>query len=110
MISYEEHKAWLGRQMEQLEAEYQGFLRAKIGSLIRWHSDEYIQARFEKGYQDGQAKLLQDSILTTKAPQEDMLCELCGCHLNPTPGGRSTGVCQSCVETEQRLTTKAKQE
>jgi hypothetical protein len=66
MISYDEHRAFLEKQCLLARAELAGFVQANIGPLVpSWthdfaKSDE--QARFEKGYQDGCAKLMQDRI------------------------------------------------
>jgi hypothetical protein len=70
MISYDEHDNFLYTELEKCGAELSGFHQAKIGPCLQWSKIPDIQARFEKGYQDGQAKLLQDSILTTRAQQE----------------------------------------
>jgi hypothetical protein len=70
MISYDEHEQWLLGQKYGFEAELAGFRQAKIGNSVSGYYDHTLQARFEKGYADGQAKLLQDSILTTKGKEE----------------------------------------
>jgi hypothetical protein len=69
MISYDEHEKWLVQQLDGLAAEYWGYMQAKLGTRPKWSADQYIQDRFDKGYADGQAKLLQDS-LTQKAEEE----------------------------------------
>lgn len=62
MISYDEHERWLDQQIEGYTAEYHGFIRAKLGVCLQWSQNPALQARFEQGYRDGQAKLEQDSL------------------------------------------------
>jgi hypothetical protein len=62
MISYDEHLAWITKEMDKTIAEWNGVHRAKLGDCVRYSKDPDIQARFEKGYQDGCAKLMQDKI------------------------------------------------
>lgn len=68
MISYDEHASWLARQIECCDAEYHGFIRARIGVCLQWSQNPQLQARFEQGYRDGQAKLKQD--LTAEGKKE----------------------------------------
>jgi hypothetical protein len=63
MTAYDEHRDWLVKYLNGAEAEYQGFLRAKLGPLRQWYHDPYLQLRFEQGYQDGLAKLAQETPL-----------------------------------------------
>ncbi len=60
MISYDEHRAFLKRQVALAEAEFVGFLQSQCGELVTYSPDPDAQRRFERGYQDGKAKKIQD--------------------------------------------------
>lgn len=59
-ISYDEHRRFLERQLRAAEAELTGFRQAKIGGKIPYSPDPEMQRRYERGWEDGVAKMLQD--------------------------------------------------
>lgn len=65
-ISYDSHRAWLIRQVAGARAELHGYEQAVLGPLIRWSRDTEEQARFERGFIDGKAKILQDRLTTER--------------------------------------------
>jgi hypothetical protein len=59
MVTYDEHLAWLKRQVLGAEAEVQGFLSAAVTDrLLPFSKDPYLQQRFAMGYEDGRMKLI----------------------------------------------------
>ncbi len=68
-VTYEEHKAWLGRMAENLNevglAELVGFNMAGACALPdSWYSDRAdLRAACERGFRDGKIKLAVDEIM-----------------------------------------------
>lgn len=62
MVSYDEHADFLARQIEGFDAELHGFRQATLGPCLTWSAVPSLQARFEQGYRDGQAKLAQNAL------------------------------------------------
>lgn len=62
MISYDEHKRFLERQLRGIEAELTGFRQAAIGPLVPYSPDPEMQRRYERGYEDGKMKVLEDKL------------------------------------------------
>lgn len=60
MISYDEHRRFLNRQIKLADAELCGFLQAKCGPMVPYSTDRQIQARFERGYEDGKSKIIEN--------------------------------------------------
>lgn len=58
-VTYEEHKAFLNRQVDGALAEYAGFMNAQIFDEIvtTYSSDPRLQARYALGFENGKALL-----------------------------------------------------
>lgn len=58
-VTYDEHKAFLNRQVFGAKAEYAGFMDARIFDEIPecYSPDPRIQARYEMGFENGKAML-----------------------------------------------------
>lgn len=61
MSRYEDHKMKRMQWLMGAEAEYQGFAGARIFEKpLRFTTDEYVQRRYEAGFEDGKMLLAQD--------------------------------------------------
>ncbi len=63
MITYEEHERFLQKSMVLLEAELAGFHAAKSDFQTNPFHSPKARAAFEKGLEDGKAKLEQDKVM-----------------------------------------------
>lgn len=62
MITYEEHKQFLRRQLMRAEAELLGFEAANEAHQRNPFFGDETRAAFEKGLADGKLKLEQDKV------------------------------------------------
>jgi len=62
MITYDEHKRFLARQMDRAQAEYLGFCAANSADQENPFFTLETRAAFDKGLADGLAKLMQATV------------------------------------------------
>lgn len=64
-MTYQDHLEQRRKWVRGAEAELGGFIAAAMhdtpDSLPPWSKDDYLQMRYEHGYRDGQAAILQDA-------------------------------------------------
>ena len=62
-VSYEEHRDFLSNEAGLMDAELSGFMDARLFDAPRKvYRSVQFQDRYNKGFRDGKAKMMQDEV------------------------------------------------